>query len=562
MRLDQLRTILWLKFTLFKHTLFKPQNVLGTIALGFTIVGLFVVSHLIAVGLFLGAVLAEIGRADPQTVLFFCDGTFAFLFFFWLASVSAELQRSELVDFRKMLFLPVSLRGLFGLNYAFSLLDAFGIFFAIPWLGLILGLAVVNGLQMLWGIPLFFLFYLTIAAWFYYLRGALAIFVENKRRRRTLMLLFALIFPLVFMLPYSLASLNELAPGIDMRRLVFLANVVLPPLWFPFGLYALAQHAVMPTVLCFAGLAGLGSLALGLGCRSTRRYYLGIKRLRKGATAAGPFRTSLQRRGKLLVERRLPGVDDEIGAIALACWRMMSRHPFPRMVYMGSLIAAFFLAIVFRFLNDLETGRFIANLAPVMAILWPVLSMGALWGNIFGIDGPAFRNFMILPAARWKYLLGKNLALLPALSSQGMVFVGLASWLFGTPASGVAIGVMAIFQVFFLVCMIGNVCSVFFAFPLSAESMRRQNYGTGGAITMLAAVFVLPVLLLPIFLCALLDPFLAFVFDYDGIPIGLPGAALLLLLTAYVYKLSLGPTGKVLQNREGRILDALLRSTG
>ena len=59
-----------------------------------------------------------------------------------------------MVDLRKMLYLPVSLKAVFGLNFAASLFTPATLFFALPVVGFAAGLAVGFGMRMLLAVPL------------------------------------------------------------------------------------------------------------------------------------------------------------------------------------------------------------------------------------------------------------------------------------------------------------------------------------------------------------------------------------------------------------------------
>ena len=59
-------------------------------------------------------------KAPPQTLLLAWDGLIVAFLFFWIIGVVSNIQRSETIDMGKMLHLPVSLRGLFLINFLAS----------------------------------------------------------------------------------------------------------------------------------------------------------------------------------------------------------------------------------------------------------------------------------------------------------------------------------------------------------------------------------------------------------------------------------------------------------
>ena len=82
-----------------------------------------------------------------------------------------EIQRSEAIDIGKILHLPVSLKGVFLVNYLASHLTLSIIVF-LPWMvGLTAGLAWSHHAAMLLVLPLALGLVLSITAWTYWLRG-------------------------------------------------------------------------------------------------------------------------------------------------------------------------------------------------------------------------------------------------------------------------------------------------------------------------------------------------------------------------------------------------------
>jgi hypothetical protein len=113
-----------------------------------------------------------------------------------------------MIDLRKMLYLPVSPRMVFVLNYVASLVTPVGALFACATTGLCLGLSWRYGPRMLLGIPVAAAFYLMLAAWTYYFRGTLVMLMENKRRRRALLALLPLACVLLLQIPNILTCLS------------------------------------------------------------------------------------------------------------------------------------------------------------------------------------------------------------------------------------------------------------------------------------------------------------------------------------------------------------------
>ena len=82
---------------------------------------------LLAVGLFVIVLVARpvrLAGVPPLAVLLYVwDGLVVAFLFFWLIGLLTDLQRSEALSLDKFLHLPVSLAGVFCINYLSSLLS-------------------------------------------------------------------------------------------------------------------------------------------------------------------------------------------------------------------------------------------------------------------------------------------------------------------------------------------------------------------------------------------------------------------------------------------------------
>ena len=130
----------------------------------------------------------------------------AFLLF-WLIGVLSEIQRSEAIDIGKILHMPVSLKGIFLVNYAASHLTLSIIVF-VPWMvGLTAGFIWSRGWMMALMLPLVLGFLFSVTAWTYWLRGWLvALLVRNPRRYRAIVAGITMVFMLLSQLPNLLTN--------------------------------------------------------------------------------------------------------------------------------------------------------------------------------------------------------------------------------------------------------------------------------------------------------------------------------------------------------------------
>ena len=351
---SQLGTILWLRWRLSRNQWCrggKLNALLTTIAVG---IGLAIGA---AGGL--GGVLAgtfALAKASPLVMLAVWDGIVAAFLFFWMIGIVTEIQRSETIDIGRMLHLPISLRGIFLVNYLASHLTLSIILFLPAMLGLCLGLILGGEWSMIWMFPLVLGLAFMVTAWTYCLRGWLVTLMVNKRRRRAIIAGITFTFVLLSQLPNLLGNFlhdperHRPRPAIsappdgqtatrpvggDKVRLpptVLAAHKYVPFLWVGNGAMSLAAGNVWPAVLGAAGAFGIGGLGLRRAYRTTLRFYQGQARRPSGGQAAS--KKSAQRpkaakvtAGRTLLERRLPGVPDEAAALGLAFLRSMMRAP-------------------------------------------------------------------------------------------------------------------------------------------------------------------------------------------------------------------------------------------
>src|SRR5579884_907046 len=190
MNWTQLKTVLWLRWRL-TYNQFSRKGVLNTVLAIFAIVfGISAAAGAGIGGIFGGAL--GLSKAPPQITMYIWDAIVGVFLFIWLIGVLAELQRSETIDLARLLHLPVTLQGVFFINYIVSHL-AMSIIIVVPlMLGLSLGLLFVKGWPMLFMFPLVLSFIFMVTAWTYCLRGWLITLMVNPRRRRNVLVIVTL----------------------------------------------------------------------------------------------------------------------------------------------------------------------------------------------------------------------------------------------------------------------------------------------------------------------------------------------------------------------------------
>lgn len=149
---SQLWTILWLRWRLTRNQWSRHGRVTAAISVIVTTV-LAAVGAAGGLGGFLLAAFRKVGTSPPG-MLGLWDVLIGAFLLFWLIGVLSEIQRSEAIDVGKILHLPISLKGIFLVNYVASHLTLSIIVF-VPWMvGLTAGFVWSRGWMMALMLPL------------------------------------------------------------------------------------------------------------------------------------------------------------------------------------------------------------------------------------------------------------------------------------------------------------------------------------------------------------------------------------------------------------------------
>jgi len=588
--------LILLRFTLFRRMISPAKLVSLAVQTVFVLI-ILAVSLAVAVGLFfLGLNMNEIG--EPEAMLVITDMLVIAFLVIWLIGVISELQRSDVIDFRKMLYLPVSLKQVFILNFLVSLVTPGLVAFILAATGLILGLILGTGPHMLWAVPLALAFVFMVAAWTYYARGLLAVLMENKRRRRAILVLLPAVFVLVFQIPNLLIAgskivhqfrsprtvskqLDELIQqqnnkesqqireeldairdgkeqrSVQLKSAFLIGNKIIPFGWLPYGLSALEKRDVKTAGVCMTGLVAVGTAGLGLGYRSTVRFYMGARRRRKnGRKKRGARKKEEKERSSRLLESTLPFVDDDTSAFVAAQLVSYLRHPNIRMqLVMPVIMSVVILAVI----PSIPAKPALRALMPALILLWPMLGFSMIMFNMFGVDGEGFRALILLPTERRKYVLGKNLALFPLAGGLCFLFLLAGALVFRFGVASLAIGLMQTVQTYLLFCIAGNFVSLFNPYRFGPDAMRATGLKIFSSLMILGTVFLIPLMMLPTVFCLLVDPVTQLIWAHHGFSFGLAVSAAFLTVTIYAYRRSVIHAGNLLARREQIILDKLFR---
>jgi hypothetical protein len=219
------RAILWLRYRLLWNQARRVSIVSGVLLIVWC-VGCFFMS----VGSFTGSLLLGLAvrpESPTDAVLFGCDGLVVFFLFVWNTSLMTEIQQVEALTPQKFLHFPVSLAGVFLVNYLSALVNLRMLVFVPALLGLILGLTISRGPQVLLCVPLLVAFFLTVAALSYQFQGWLTAKMSNPRGHRNVIVTLLIVVCVFAETPVLAMSygfhryLNEVvAPRLEEREAI------------------------------------------------------------------------------------------------------------------------------------------------------------------------------------------------------------------------------------------------------------------------------------------------------------------------------------------------------
>jgi ABC-2 type transport system permease protein len=550
-------------------------------------------------------------KATPAVFLYVWDGVVVAFLFLWMVELMIELQRSELLSLDKFLHLPVSLSGAFLINYVGSI-SGLGATAILPlMIGLAIGLVLSKGAIMLLLFPLIAAFALMVTALTHQFRGWLASLMENKRRRRTVIMATTFVFIGMTQIPniigfasgwdrrpgtaLSAANQKELdelniklakkeitRPQHRARRRELEApsraesakrfyevarsvNTFVPLGWLPYGATEGFEGSPWPALMGIAGLSVIGIVSLRRSYLTTVQLYTG--KFSSGATTAPTASTmgrpreasttsSSKKYPALFLEKRFPGVSEYASVVAVASFRSLMRAPEAKMMFLSPVIMLFVFGSMFLF----RTNNAPALMTPLMAAgghAFMLFMLVGVLGNQFGFDRSAFKVFVLSPAPRKDILLGKNMAAAPL--GIGFMFISALTIQMFSPmrVDHYLAVLLQMIPMYLIFSMVGNVLSIIAPMAMAMGSMKPVK--PKAKILLIHLAFML---VFPITLAATLIPLgIEFILTWTGtlswFPAYLIFTAIETALVIWLYVEVLEVEGRLLERREQRVLEAV-----
>jgi len=543
MNLNQFLALIRLRFRLTLNQI-RKAGVANSIL--FTIIAIAIVLFVLMT--FVGTLtigVSWLAESSPSRILFAWNLMVVGFLFMWGIHVLGRVQQNDAISIDKLLHLPITFHGAFLLNYLSTFVNLTLLSVAPMMIGMAIAMPIAKGWPSAIAIPLTLSFLFMVTALTYQFRNWLAEKMKNKRTKGILVAVLPLLFIAVYL---TVIEVTKARSFTDMFSQVGMG-------WLPMGI------ADANSGDWFSGLRGSLSMT-AIGCASLFfAYRSGMRKFTGVSSARRPKSSSLQTAAASnWIDSRMftviPSVSGPVSAVALATLRSLGRAPEVYAAFVPAAVLAFFGTPYLLGWKGYVIPGWAIDILPPGLISVALLGFPAFLFSTFSYDRDGFRAFMLSPVERKDILFGKNLAIgIPTMILgwftmivlQCFVPVGIF-WFLGSifclPAS------------FLLLCIVGNLISVFFAVGLKRGSMTPVNARVIPVVALYLGILVGPfVALLPMmvahFVLQMVEKSTAFPMGWLYLLLTFP----LLLISWVVYRKSLVELGDWLWKKEPAILD-------
>lgn len=538
--MSQIQALIWLNWTIFRHTLRSRKAAQGRAASALVIFAAIAFSLLVSTGV---AVVAYLLASNAKLVIqqaALC----ALLFFVYLmwATLPLSTGGGERFDPGRLLIYPISLPKLFVIDVLGALTTIFAIFAAPAILAVFVGVGLAKG-NLAWAVPLGFaavLFGVAVAKGVAAAMGALSL--KGRARGETIVALIGIA------LGFSGALLGQLMP-----RLKELTDLPWYMRWTPPGALAVALTD---------GLAPGGLTHYAIGISFTLGVAFALLLFTYRAALRAVYRANANHTRRPPKERTaaysgwsLPFLSVETVAVAEKELRYAARNAQLRALALTPIV----LLVTFHMLGSDADVSGLSGLKKIASaaqgaggVFYVFVILSPLSANLFGYEGAGMRTLILAPIERRKILVGKNIALaLIALMLTALV-LAFNGFVLGSLAPGALLFAALCFAFFTpAFALLGNELSM--RFPQRLEFGKRLNAsGMAG------------LLLIPMFAMMLVPPGAAVLAGYfvGSDPLRYVTIALFAIGAIALYPFAVNRQGRVLQKRELEILDTLTERNG
>ncbi len=319
-----------------------------------------------------------------------------------------------------------------------------------------------------------------------------------------------------------------------------------------------AEGRVVPSILGLLGMTLIGTSSLWRAYDATVRQYQGLSTNRKARPVpviAAP--SSVRKSADLLLEARLPGFPEPVLAVALAGFQSLVRSPEAKMMLLTPVIMTPILgSMLWRERHGIaESVRPLAATAGMVFVLLGVVQM---MGNLFGFDRDGFRVFVLCAAPRRDILLGKNLAFAPVALGTAAILLAIIQAICPMRLDHLLAMVPQYVSMFLLFCMCTNLLSIYAPLHVAPGSLKPTYPKMTTALLQVMMILILFPLTQSVTLVPLgIEVVLRLLGWMEGVPICLLLSLAECTAVVGIYWVSLGIYGDLLRAREQKILESV-----
>jgi len=557
--MSQLRTLLWLKWTLFRNSLRSTKAVVNRLASILGMLAALVFALLIAFGLGVVAyalsspqIMTEISSREARgaaeslpSAEFLFFSIISFFYLMW-ATLPLSIGTGRQFEPGRLLMYPISLRKLFALDFISETVNLQSIF-AIPAIFAIgVGAGLAKGMLgwSLLAAGFAASFGLVLAKWLSISVGSM---MRRKRSRAE-----GLIALLGIVVGLGGAVIGQLAP-----TLFKYAESFRGLRWTPPGAFA----GALTTGLREGGGLDYFLSLLTLAAYSAILVLVSFWIAKRAALGKGGRRRSLQARLETKNESytgwQIPGLSGELAAIIEKEMRYVVRNAQARlMVFMPLILIILRVVNTSRLQSEVSSGNsafgsqimiYAEGLIATAGVLYVFLILTGISCNLFAFEESGMRTLILSPTPRAKILVGKNIAvtIMALIFSIALLLVNeiifrdltLRALLFAALSFVIFAGLIAV---------IGNGLSI--RFPKRMKFGKRMN--VSGATGLLLIPIIILLALPPLGATAAGFITQSWLVEYATL-------AVFAVLAVGAYFLLIGTQGEALQRREVEILEAI-----
>ncbi|MFM7072437.1 MAG: hypothetical protein ACKO38_11675 [Planctomycetota bacterium] len=582
MNIDHLRTLIWLRWRLTANTFNRLEMSSKALRLFFAAWAVSISwSSFFLVVAFSNWLLPSVWN---DVLLLTWNALVAGFVAFWLIGMLNELRQPEAISWDKCLYLPISAREAFLLNFGSSTLSLPNFLFVPPMAGLSLSMAIRYGGGFWGGLLLVPCFVLMSTAGAFHLRSWLALILKNQRRRRLAATAAGVFIAISFQLPGLLHEATQenlpIAGNRNDQRAAaqeaFVRNVsqidrFVPPLWLAAGWESIGRGSG------WGGLAaGTGMLAL-TGFSLVRSYRLMLNQYRgesvggavgrpqsKARTPPESSETPVAFRGpeagrRNWLEFELPWLNRPQSAMAMMTWRCLARTP---ELQVACFMPILMLVLGFGLAAWRAKGIFPDWSHPLIAVALCYLGMSGplqLILNQFGFDRHGFRSVILSPAGEFDILFGRGfaIAVLSIVTALPVLIASHCIW--RLQPSHLAATVSQIGCIVLSGCLCGNITAIFG--PIGAMSKSAQ-VRIGPVLLSMTAMSVSVMPLLPSIAMLGIEWVVKDTGWLASVPFYLIGSVTTFAVLVVVHRPMIRWQGTLLRRQRLRILETVTKTDG